>query len=78
MDILKKIFPFAFKSTEKNEFIVSLVIHGLGAIIGGLIIGLLATLPVVGVLFTLMGSLVDVYCLGGIALSILVFLKVLE
>lgn len=41
-------------------------------------IGLLAKLPIIGVLFGLVGSLVGLYALVGIVLSILVFLKVLK
>ena len=78
MDILKKYFPFAFKSTDKEPFIISLLIHIVGAIVGGFIIGLLVKIPVIGIIFTLIGSLISLYALAGIVLSILVFLKVLE
>ena len=79
MDILKKIFPIAFKSGEKNEFIASLVIHGLALLFGGALLGLLAFgVPVLSVIVGITGTVVELYCLGGIALSILTFLKVIQ
>lgn len=79
MDILKKLFPIAFKSTEKNEFIASLVIHGIALILGGALFGLLAfDSAVLAVLVSITASAVEAYCLGGIALSILTFLKVIQ
>ena len=41
-------------------------------------IGLLVKLPIIGIIFTLVGSLVGLYALVGIVLSILVFVKVLK
>lgn len=78
MDFLKKYLPHAFKAKETNDFIVSLIIYAAVAIIGGAVIGLLSKLPIIGVVFTLVGAVVDVYALAGIALSILVFTKVIK
>jgi len=79
MDILKKIFPIAFKSADKNEFIASLVIHGIALLLGGGLLGLLALdIPVLGLILGITGTVLELYCLGGIALSILTFLKVIQ
>lgn len=79
MDMLKKIFPIAFKSADKNEFIASLVIHGIALLLGGGLLGLLAFgIPVLSVIMGITGTVLELYCLGGIALSILTFLKVIQ
>lgn len=78
MDALKKIFPHAFKATELTPFIVSLVIYVLVDVVCGFVIGLLAKLPILGVIFSILGSVVGLYALVGIVLSILVFVKVLK
>lgn len=78
MDMLKKLFPHAFRAKETNPFIVALVIYILIDIVCGFLIGLLAKLPLVGVLFSLVGSLVGVYATAGVVLSILVFVKVIK
>lgn len=78
MDILKKYFPHAFKATELNAFIITLIIYILIDVVCGVVIGLLAKLPIIGIIFGLIGSLVGLYALAGIVLAILVFVKVLK
>lgn len=78
MDLLKKFFPHAFKATELKSFIITLIIYVLIDIVCGFVIGLLAKIPLLGIIFSLLGSLVGLYALVGVILSILVFVKVLK
>ncbi len=78
MDQLKKIFPSAFKATDLTPFIIALVIYVLIDVICGFVIGLLAKLPIIGIVFSLLGAVVGLYALIGVVLSILVFVKVLK
>lgn len=78
MDMVKKFFPNAFKAKELSSFIVALVIYVLIDVVCGFVIGLLAKIPVLGIIFSLLGSIVGLYALVGIVLSILVFVKVLK
>ncbi len=78
MDMVKKFFPNAFKAKELSSFIVALVIYVLIDVVCGFVIGLLAKIPVLGIVFSLLGSIVGLYALVGIVLSILVFVKVLK
>lgn len=78
MDTIKKFFPHAFKATELKSFIISLVIYVLIDIVCGIVIGLLAKLPIIGILFSLLGTVIGLYALVGIILSILVFVKVIK
>ena len=77
-DMLKKFFPHAFKATELTAFIISLIIYVVIDIVCGVVIGLLAAIPIIGIIFSLLGSLIGLYALVGIVLSILVFVKVLK
>ena len=78
MDILKKYLPHAFKVKDVNSLIVALLIYIVIDIVCGFVIGLLAKLPIIGIVFGLGGSLVGLYALLGIVLSILVFLKIVK
>lgn len=80
MDILKQIFPIAFKSADKNEFISSLVIHIILLIVGGALLGLIAALDVAVInwLLGIVGSILELYCIAGIAISVLIFLKIMK
>ena len=78
MDILKKFFPTAFKANDLKAFIIALVIYVLIDVVCGFVIGLLAALPIIGIIFSLIGAVVGLYALVGVILSILVFVKVLK
>ena len=78
MDILKKFLTTAFKANDVKPLIISLIIYVLIDIVCGFVIGLLAKIPIVGIIFSLLGSIVGLYALVGIVLSILVFLKVVK
>lgn len=78
MDILKKFFPLSFKVEEIKSFIISLVIYAVIDVVCGFVIGLLAKIPLIGIIFSLIGSIVGIYALVGIVLSILVFVKVIK
>lgn len=78
MDFLEKFFPHAFKANELKDFIVSLIVYVVIDIVCGSVIVLLASIPLVGVIFSLLGGLVGLYAFVGIVLSILVFAKVLK
>ncbi len=78
MDIIKKIFPHAFKAKELVPFVVCLVIYALIDVVCGVVIGLLAKLPIIGIIFSAVGALVGIYAFIGIVLTILVFVKVIK
>lgn len=79
MDILKKIFPLSWAFTKDvANFIIGILIYVVGGAIAGAIIGLLAAIPVIGIIFGLVGSLIGIYSLAGIVIQILVFTKVLK
>lgn len=79
MDTLKKLFPLSFKYTDSvANLIIGILIYLIGDVIAGAVIGLLAKLPLIGIVFGLIGSLVGLYCLAGIVILVLVYLKVLK
>lgn len=80
MDLLKALWPTAYKIKEKDvrSFIIQLVIFGVFCIVVGFLIGLLAKIPIIGIVFSLVGALFELYSLVGIALCILNFLGVIK
>lgn len=78
MDMLKKFFPFSFKSKEVKDLIINIVIYLVVSIVGGWVLGLLGGIPVIGLVAGLVGSLLGLYCLVGIVLAVLDFLKILK
>ena len=79
MDWLEKIFPFSFKSADKDNFIKALIIYTVvivaatvtTTIFGGIGFG-------IGKIIRVISYLADLYATGGIVFAILVFVKVFK
>ena len=73
--MLKKFWPTPFKVKEKdvNSFVVQLIIFVIVCAVAVAIIGLLAKIPLIGLIFGIIGGLVELYGTIGIVLCILKF-----
>ena len=80
MDFLKKVWPQAFglKQKEVKPFVILLIIYVVADIVLGAVAGLLAGIPIVGLIFSIVGSLIGLYCTAGIVFSILKFVGVFK
>lgn len=78
MDLLKKIWPTPFKIAKGNvvSLIVNLVIFLVIVAVVGWVASLLAGMPIVGIVFGLVGSLIGIYNTVGIVLCVLKFLGI--
>jgi hypothetical protein len=80
MDFLKTLWPTPFKVKEKDlvSLLIQLIIfHVICAVVGWLI-AILAKFPIIGIVFALVGSLMEIYSIVGIVLCVLKFLAVLK
>ena len=80
MDFLRKLWPTPFKIQEKNivSLIVQLVIFVLIVAVVGWLFSILAGIPIIGVIFGVLGSLIGLYNMIGIILCILKFLGIVK
>lgn len=79
MDLLKKLFPISFNyASDVTKLIIGILIYVVGGTIAGAVIGFLAGIPVIGLIFSIVGSVLGIYCTAGIVIQVLVFLKVLK
>ena len=80
MDFLKTLWPTPFKIKPKDvgSFIVQLIVFALIIIVASVLIGFLAQFKVIGWIFGIIGSLIDLYSLVGVILCICKFLDVLK
>ena len=79
MDFLKTVWPTPFKIEKGNlsSFLVRLILLIVACSVIGILIGVFAKIPVLGILFGLVGALVELYSLVGAALCFLVYFGVL-
>lgn len=80
MEQIEKLFPVgdSIAPIDKNNvvsLVIAIVIYVVAAAIAGVIIGLLTKIPVLGIIFGIIGTLVGLYSLGGIIISVYRFLK---
>lgn len=80
MDFLKKFWPTPFKINEKDlvSFLIQLIIFIVITAVIGWLIGILASLPIIGIIFSILGSLVGIYNIIGIVLCVLKFLGIVK
>ena len=80
MSTLRALWPMAFKIERSNigSFIVQLVVFAVVCTVVGWIMSLLSHIWIIGWIFGILGSLMEVYCVVGVVLSILVFVGVLS
>ena len=76
MDLLKKLWPipFAIQKGDVVSLVVRLVIFLIACTVVGWLIGFLAGIPILGIIFGLVGSLLEIYSVVGIVLCVLKFL----
>ncbi len=79
MKMLKPFFPLAF--ADKKDLIalvINILFHIVADAVAGLVIGILGALPLIGWAFTLVGSVIGLYFLVSLVLSILDYLNILK
>ena len=79
MDMLKKFFPISFKYADTvANLVIGILIYLVGGAIAGTIIGWLSAIPLIGLVFGLVGSVLGIYSLAGIVIEVLLFAKILK
>jgi len=75
MDMLKKFFPYSFGAKDVTALVIKIIVYVVAIIIGSVLLGLVGLItgwiPV-------LGTVILVYCVIGIVLLILDYLKVLK
>ena len=79
MDMLKKIFPLSFQSKpDIASLVINILIQLVVSAVAGWVISIVASIPLIGIIFGLVGSLVGLYFLAGIVISLLDYFKILK
>ncbi len=79
MDTLKKLFPISFKYTDSiANLIIGILIYVVGGAVAGAVVGFLSSIPVLGFVFGIVGSVLGIYVTAGIVIQVLVYAKILK
>ena len=77
MNNLNGFFPLSAKATNGKGFVISVLCYLAISIATGFIFSLLTGIPAIGVAINFISQLIDLYCWGGIVVSIMKLAKVL-
>lgn len=80
MDMLKKLWPTPFKIAEKDvvSFLIQLVVFVVICAVVGWLVSVLAGIPILGIVFSLVGAVLEIYGLIGIILCVLKFIGIVK
>lgn len=79
MDIIKAYFPFSFDTKDVQNMIMKIAVYLIIGIVVGLVCTVIGFVPVIGgIVAWLIGGIVGLYLLGGIALTVLDYYKVIK
>ena len=73
-----KYFPISARAKTLGGLIVSILIYIVVSFLIGLGLKVLAILPLIDILLSIIGWLVELYIAVGVVISILVFLKIVK
>ncbi|MBP3468391.1 MAG: hypothetical protein J6K26_02600 [Lachnospiraceae bacterium] len=78
MDTLKKLFPLSFCASDLSKLILISLIYVVVGTVLLFVIGLLAKIPIIGIPFSLLATLIEIYIAFGIVILLLDYFKVLK
>jgi hypothetical protein len=78
MEMLKKFFPYSFGAQDVAALVIKILVYIVVGAVAGFIIGLLGIIPIIRVIFSLIGALVELYVLAGVVIAVLDYLKILK
>lgn len=78
METLKKLFPLSFQAKDMAQLIIYCLIYIVACTVLVFLISILARIPVLGLIFTLVSSLVEIYIAAGLIILFLVYFNILK
>ena len=87
MDTLKKIFPYSVSAKDTSNFIVKIILYVVVMLVGVAAVNILkevakllplTLMNIFNIVLGLASSLISLYCVAGIVILVLVFVKVLK
>jgi len=78
MDLVKKLFPVSMRAKDTNGLIVSILMYAIVFVALFLINKVVSIIPLIGWVVGVLSGVIDLYCVIGIIIAVLVFLKIVK
>lgn len=72
---MKDFFPLSARSLDLKSLLITIIIYIGTSIASGFVFSLVTWIPLFGKIFSFASQLVDLYCLAGIVVSIMIYFK---
>ena len=73
---MRELFPLSAKVKDVKSLIISILLYIVVSVVTGFVLGFFTAIPLVGTVIGFISSLIDLYCLGGMVISIMILAKV--
>lgn len=73
---MRAFFPLSAKAHDLKTLLIIVVIYIAASVATGIVLGLLSWLPLLGTVFGIASQLIDLYCLAGIVVAIIIYFKI--
>lgn len=73
---MRAFFPLSAKAYDLKTLLIISLIYIAASVATGVVLGLLSWIPLLGTVFTIVSQLIDLYCLAGIVVAIMIYFKI--
>lgn len=74
---MRAFFPLSAAAVTLKRFLLAVVVYIAASALSGFLLSSLTAIPLLGGAVGFISQLIDLYCLGGIVVSVMVFFKVI-
>lgn len=78
MEFIKNLFPISLNACDLKGLLICIIIYAIVNFVGGLVIGFFIKIPLIGLVFSLLDELLNVYCVIGIVVAFLYCLHIVK
>lgn len=73
---MRAFFPLSTKANDLKSLLIVILIYIAVSVAAGVVLGLLGWIPLVGKILGIASQLIDLYCLAGIVVTIILYFKI--
>lgn len=74
---MRDLFPVSANVFDLKSLLVSILIYIVASMVAGFVFSLVTWLPLVGRIMRFASQLIDLYCLAGIVVAIMIYFKLI-
>ncbi len=73
---MREFFPLSAKAYDLKSLLIVILIYIGASVAAGIVLGFLSWIPLLGRIIGIVSQLIDLYCLAGIVVAVLIHFKI--